>query len=153
MKINGIEFDFNIGVVSNIENYNRGLAVLDKANEDIKKYEDGSPQIIATEIQAFKDFFYEATGVDVIYNVDDVAVAIDCYMEFLDLVRAQKDNIERKLDAFKSAKPVDLTTDESSKPAVTMGMRPPKTPSDHMPKAKPGAPTPLMAAMRPPKTS
>ena len=85
MKINGIEFDFNIGVVSNIENYNRGLAVLDKANEDIKKYEDGSPQIIATEIQAFKDFFYEATGVDVIYNVDDVAVAIDCYMEFLDL--------------------------------------------------------------------
>lgn len=90
---------------------------------------------------------------DVIYNVDDVAVAIDCYMEFLDLVRAQKDNIERKLDAFKSAKPVDLTTDESSKPAVTMGMRPPKTPSDHMPKAKPGAPAPLMAAMRPPKTS
>lgn len=43
MKINGIEFDFNIGIVSNIENYNRGLAVLDKANEDIKKIRGRKP--------------------------------------------------------------------------------------------------------------
>lgn len=167
MKINGIEFDFNIGIVSNIENYNRGLSVLDKANEEIQKYADGSPQIIATEIQAFKDFFYEATGVDVIYNVDDVSVAIDCYMEFFELVKAQKENIDKKLDAFKSVKPVELatdeprspeatavmTTDKSPGPSVAMAMRPPKIPSDHMPKAKPGAPAPFMAAMRPPKTS
>lgn len=167
MKINGIEFDFNIGIVSNIENYNRGLAVLDKAKEEIQKYADGSPQIIATEIQAFKDFFYEATGVDVIYNVDDIAVAIDCYMEFLDIVKAQKENIEKKLDAFKNEKPVDLSTDEpqsraatvvlttdkTPRPSVTMAMRPPKTPTDHMSKAKPGAPAPFVAAMRPTKTS
>lgn len=152
MKINGIEFDFNIGIASNVENYNKGLAVLDKANKEIQKYADGSPQIISAEIQAFKDFFYEATGVDVIYNVDDVAVAIDCYIEFLELVKSQKENIEKKLEVFKNVKPVNLTMDESPAPATSTGVRPQKIPTDHMPKAKPGAPAPLVAAMRPPKT-
>lgn len=88
MNINGIEFEFDISDVEDLKNY----------NEAMKRYEDRIPElrkkkntleIMEYGLSMVRDFFYEATGVDVIADLTSLRKAMQCFGAFVDETHKQ----------------------------------------------------------------
>lgn len=95
MQINGKEVSFKITRLKDAAAMDSALKKMgreeEKLNADAKS---GKADVIKTferYIRMMRDFFLDATGVDVLDGCEDVEEARDAYYSFLDEVRRQKD--------------------------------------------------------------
>lgn len=122
IRINNREVEFDIMDINDARNYNNALDVLQVAQEKISKMQDGDFAIIETMLQAFKDFIYEATGVDALYDVTNVETAIDMYKDFVEQVSVQAERLKAKMSGLKTP---ERLPDRSTQTVVDMGAQRP----------------------------
>lgn len=125
MNINGIEFEFDISDLKDHENYTDAL----------KKYDAKIPELQKTKgtdtlrygISMVRDFFYDATGVDVCADVTSLTKAVTFYKEFLEKVSKQSQELNEMFDEFKAK---NNQSDTKSMPVYPIGYmgaaRPPR---------------------------
>lgn len=127
MKINGVEFEFDISDVDDAKNYEDALKHYEERIPELKKRKDGA-EAIEYGISMIRDFFYEATGIDILADTTSYIKAISCYKDFLMEVNKQRETLSTLLDDIKTIKPVSTVKAVASpgKPAAYMGgARPP----------------------------
>ena len=95
MQIRGIEVDFRITKLKDAAAMDAALKKMacaeEKLNTDAKS---GRADVIKTferYIRMMRDFFLDATGVDVLDGCEDVEEARDAYYSFLGEIKRQKD--------------------------------------------------------------
>ena len=88
--------------------------------------------IMEIMLQSVKDFFYEAVGVDVLAECDNVQEAMETYHLFLEDVSAQKAKLDETVAAFGRMNEAAAAVAENAKPKVVPVQ--PKKPMDHKPK-------------------
>lgn len=95
MKINGIEVDFRISNLKHAGNMEIALQNMKKGEDKIRKLGKDAPmsKVLAETIKMIRDFFVEATGVDVLEGCEDLAEAQHVYYDFLDEVKKQKEGL------------------------------------------------------------
>ena len=94
--------------------------------------------IMEIMLQAVKDFFYEAVGVDVLAECDNVQEAMDTYHLFLKDVAAQKEKLDETVAAFGRMNEQAAAVAEKAKPKVVPVQ--PKKPMDHKTKSQKARP-------------
>lgn len=92
MLIYGKEVDFKISRLSNASAMELALEKMEKDENEIKKMPKnaGVAKVIAAFITMFRNFFLNATGMDVLEGCDDMEDAKKAYMEFLSAIKEQK---------------------------------------------------------------
>lgn len=95
MQINGKEVDFRITRLKNAAAMDCALKKMGRTEKELNAdAESGKADVIKTferYIRMLRDFFQEATGVDVLEGCEDVEEAREAYYAFLDEVKRQKD--------------------------------------------------------------
>lgn len=101
MLIYGKEIDFKISRLSNAAAMENALKLMEKDEEKLKKMPDnaGAFKVIAAGIAMFRNFFKNATGVDVLEECDDLEDATKAYFDFLNAIKVQKKTILMPYDA------------------------------------------------------
>ena len=97
MKINNVEFEFNISSQKQACALELALAHLDerekKTNKKKADPKSRLTEVLSDTLDMFRQFFIEATGADILQECDDVREATGIYYRFLDEVKKQKDTI------------------------------------------------------------
>lgn len=97
MKVNNVEFEFNISSLKQACALELALDHMDEREKKINK-KKAAPKSRLTEVLSdtldmFRQFFIEATGADLLQECDDVREATGIYYKFLDEVKKQKETI------------------------------------------------------------
>ena len=98
MKINDVEFDFNATKLSGMEALDKAMPPCAKAVLDGVKlaekghYYDGAKM----QIDAFRQFFLDLVGVDVVKDCDDVALATAMFEDFNKQIEEQKKRVKEE---------------------------------------------------------
>lgn len=100
MLIHGTEVNFNITNPDHKDNYMAGIRKLEEAQNELNKKEN-EENALEIMLQAIKDFFYEAVGLDVIADVDNVQEAIETYKIFLKDVEEQNNKLTQTVAEFR----------------------------------------------------
>ncbi len=92
MIVNGVEFDFRISNKTHAANFEKALQGMQKMEKEIRTLQPETPAsyVLGKMEQMFRNFFRQATGIDVIGDCEDVAEMKAMYMEFLDKIAEQK---------------------------------------------------------------
>lgn len=96
MEIREKEVDFKISRLKDAGNFELALQAMEKSEEEIKKAaknKDKLSSVIGMMLGLFRQFFIQATGVDVLEDCDDLEEAKEAYYEFLEEIKLQKDKI------------------------------------------------------------
>lgn len=93
MNINGKEIDFKISRLECAAKMDSALHKMGGKEKEIKEKETSLPGIIKSMISMFRNFFIDATGVDVLENCTDLEEAKESYLEFLKEVKGQKEKV------------------------------------------------------------
>lgn len=98
MKINGVEFEFDIHDIDQSEAFENALEQLGKSEDTIKAASAGNKmsEVNRAFIAMFKDFFVTATGVDVIGNCRNSVAASEAYYAFIEAIGAEKGKLTAK---------------------------------------------------------
>ena len=102
MQIYGREVDFKISRLKDAGNMEMALNNMARTEEKIKK--NGPSQlseVIRAGIKLFRDFFEDATGVDVLADCEDLDEAKQAYLDFLAEVKKQKELVGVSLTDIK----------------------------------------------------
>lgn len=93
MTINGKEVDFRISNLEHAEKMEIALQHMQKSENDIRNLKEGTPlsEALRKMITVFRDFFVEATGVDILEDCLDLEEAKQAYSDFLLEVKKQKE--------------------------------------------------------------
>lgn len=102
MVINGVEFDFDITDLKDNENYVNALKTYDEKVPELKKLE--GIDTLRYGLSMIRDFFYDATGVDVCADVTSLTKALKLYREFIEKVAEQTREMNELFDGFKPDK-------------------------------------------------
>lgn len=128
MKINGVEFDFDISDVNDAKNYEEALEKYKERIPRLKEYKDGA-EVIEYGISMIRDFFYEATGIDILADITSYIKAISCYKDFLAAINEQRETLFTLLNGIemnKQAYPVKEVSSPGRPAAYMGGARPPR---------------------------
>ncbi len=100
MKINGVEFEFDIHDVDQSEAFEKALDDLSKSEETIKAATAGNKMSAVNRafIDMFKAFFVTATGVNVLKDCKNSIVATDAYSVFCEEIGKAKGQLLSKYD-------------------------------------------------------
>ena len=102
---NGHQFDFDVRDADDSEKYETALSNLNKGEESLPKTGKSS-EIIRAQCEWIKQFFDDClgkgAGEKLCTKKANIAVHDEAYDEFLEFVRAQRDDIDRVTDVFKS---------------------------------------------------
>lgn len=91
MVINGKEVDFRIGNLRHAAAYEKALNQMGEAEDKIKSMKEKNlTPVLKAMIDMFRQFFLEATGVDVLADCEDMQDARDAYEQFLGEIGKQK---------------------------------------------------------------
>lgn len=93
MVIYGKEIDFKISRLKDAGNFELALQNMDKSEKEISKSKGRITEVITQGIKMFRDFFKDATGVDVLEKCEDFNEAKEAYACFLNEVKKQKDSV------------------------------------------------------------
>ena len=98
MKINQVEFEFDIHDVDQAEAFENAIEDLSKSEDKIKAATAGNKmsEVNRAFIKMFKDFFVTATGVDVIGNCKNSIAASDAYYAFVEEIGKAKGQLLSK---------------------------------------------------------
>ncbi|MDD7390058.1 MAG: hypothetical protein PUG60_10515 [Lachnospiraceae bacterium] len=102
MVINGVEFDFDISDLKDHENYVNALKAYDAKIPEMKQTE--GTDTLRFGISMIRDFFYDATGVDVCADVTSLTKAVGLYKAFIEKVAEQSQELNKMFDEFKTDK-------------------------------------------------
>ena len=141
MNIHGIEVDFNITNPEHYDHYMAGLKLLEQGEKKVRSINDPMAEginIMEIMLQAVKDFFYEAVGVDVLAECDNVQEAMDTYHLFLKDVAAQKEKLDETVEAFGRMNEQAAAVADKAKPKAVPVQ--PKKPMDHKTKSQKARP-------------
>lgn len=104
MDINGKKINFVISKKSNAKKFEQALKEMEKREASIRNNEHPELSDLLDEVlDMFKQFFIEATGVDVVGDCDDATEVKEMYEEFLGAVKKQSNAFTRpfSLDRIK----------------------------------------------------
>ena len=91
MQINYVEVDFKISRLKDAAALEKALDNMAVSEKEVSaKKGRRLSEVIQDTVNVFRNFFREATGVDVLADCDDLEVAKSCYLQFLNEVQAQK---------------------------------------------------------------
>ena len=98
IKINEVEFEFDIHDIDQAEAFEDALEQLGKSEEKIKAASNGGKmsEVNRAFIAMFKEFFIAATGVDVIANCRNSIAASDAYYTFIEEIGKEKGRLTAK---------------------------------------------------------
>jgi len=101
MKINEVEFEFDIHDVDQAESFENAIEQLGKSEEAVKAATatQKMSEVNRAFIKMFKDFFVAATGVDVIGNCKNSITATEAYYAFCEEIGKAKGQLLSKYDA------------------------------------------------------
>lgn len=92
MQIRGREVDFKIGRLKDAAAFEKALDKMSKTEKEVNKKGTLS-EIIAAEIEMFRDFVKESTGEDVLEDCDDLEEAKGAYIDMLLGIKKQKETL------------------------------------------------------------
>ena len=92
MQIRGREVDFKIGRLKDAAAFEKALDKMSKTEKEVNKKGTLS-EIIAAEIEMFRDFVKESTGEDVLEDCDDLEEAKGAYIDMLLGIKKQKERL------------------------------------------------------------
>jgi len=100
MKINQVEFEFDIHDVDQAEAFEKAVEDLSKSEDKIKAVTAGNKmsEVNRAFIAMFKEFFITATGVDVIGSCKNSVTASDAYYAFCEEIGKAKGQLLSKYD-------------------------------------------------------
>jgi hypothetical protein len=100
LKINNVEFEFDIYDVDNSERFEEAIEKLSESEEAVKKATETQKMSVVNKafIGMFKQFFINATGVDVLADCKNSKTAEEAYSEFLDEIGKMKGQLLTKYD-------------------------------------------------------
>lgn len=102
MQIYGREVDFKISRLKDAGNMEMALNNMARTEDEIKKHGTGQlTEVIRARIRLFRDFFVDATGVDVLADCEDLDEAKQAYLDFLGEVKKQKELVGVSLSDIK----------------------------------------------------
>lgn len=91
MVVNGKELDFRIGNLRHAAAYEKALIQMGETEDKIKNMkEEKLTPVLKAMIDMFRQFFLEATGVDVLADCEDMQEAREAYEQFLGEIVKQK---------------------------------------------------------------
>lgn len=97
MKVNNVEFEFNISSLKQAGALELALDYMGEREKKLNKKKANSKsrltEVLSDTLDMFRQFFVEATGVDILQECDDVREATGIYYKFLDEVKKQKETI------------------------------------------------------------
>lgn len=95
MTIHGKEVDFQVSNIKHAGNMELALKNMEKTEKTIQNMakEASLSEILQKLIAVFRDFFVEATGVDVLEECQDLEEAKQTYVCFLHEVKKQKETL------------------------------------------------------------
>lgn len=97
MKINNVEFEFNISSLKQAGALELALDHMSEKEKKINKKKTNPKsrltEVLSDTLDMFRQFFIEATGADLLQECDDVREATGIYYKFLDEVKKQKETI------------------------------------------------------------
>lgn len=101
MKINQVEFEFDIHDVDQSEAFESAIDQLSESEQKIKTatISNKMSEVNRAMISMFKQFFISATGVDVIGDCKNSITATDAYYAFCEEVGKAKGLLLSKYDA------------------------------------------------------
>lgn len=100
MNINGMEIDFRIGRLKDAAAFELALDKLAASEKrDSAKKGRKLSDVIKDSIDIFRDFFKDATGADILDDCDDLDVAKNSYLQFLEEVQSQKAALLKPFDS------------------------------------------------------
>ena len=99
MKINNVEFEFNISSLKQAGALELALDHMSEKEKKINKKKTNPKsrltEVLSDTLDMFRQFFIEATGADLLQECDDVREATGIYYKFLDEVKKQKETITK----------------------------------------------------------
>ena len=126
MNINGEEFEFDISDINDAKRYSEALEKYQEKVKEIKEAEGVA--VMERGVAAIRDFLYEATGHDVIYNCTSFRKAVGAFKSFLDQIESQKAEMD-ELFADIGKKAEMIGAEKPEYPATYQGMGGVKRPS------------------------
>lgn len=94
MKINNVEFDFKVSRLRDAEAMERALQNMEKRELEVKALADKKDvkltEIIRGTLGLIRDFFIDATGMDVLDGCEEIEEATKIYQQFLTEIEKQK---------------------------------------------------------------
>lgn len=103
MKVNNIEFDFNISSLKQASAMELALEHMGEREKKINSKKTNPKcrltEVLADTLDMFRQFFTEATGTDILQECDDIREATGIYYAFLDEVKKQKEHITEPYSA------------------------------------------------------
>ena len=101
IKINDVEFDFDIYDIDQSEAFERAIDQLSTAEAEIKAAQETQKVSVVNRavIAMFRKFFVEATGVDVLASCKNSSLASEAYTEFLGEIGKMEGQLFQKYGA------------------------------------------------------
>lgn len=97
MQINGKEIDFKISRLKDAAAFEMALRAMEKREKELKlkvgKKGSSALPLFKGMIDMMRQFFVEATGIDVLKDCEDVEEAKDTYWAFLQEISNQKTKV------------------------------------------------------------
>lgn len=93
MVIYGKEIDFKISRLKDAGNFELALQNMEKSEKEISKSNGRITEVIEKGIRMFRNFFKDATGVDVLEDCEDFTEAKEAYLYFLEEIKEQKKSV------------------------------------------------------------
>ena len=101
MKINEVEFEFDIHDVDQAEAFEKAVDQLSESEQKVKEATASHKmsEVNRAFIDMFKKFFIAATGADVLKDCKNSIVATDAYYAFCEEIGKEKGRLISKYDA------------------------------------------------------
>lgn len=87
ININGTELEFDVAEKSDAEAYDRAIKNYQAKLSELKEL--NGVEVLSKGIEMVKDFFYDATGKDILADVTNLRIAMKHYNTFLEYVSGQ----------------------------------------------------------------